>query len=41
MQRSSPLWSSHPKVAEAAVIGKPDEVKGEVIVAFVILRDWH
>ena len=30
---------SHPKVAEAAVIGKPDEVKGEVIVAFVILRD--
>jgi acetyl-CoA synthetase len=29
---------SHPKVAEAAVIGKPDEVKGEVIVAFVILR---
>ncbi|MCQ8902791.1 MAG: acetate--CoA ligase [Methanothrix sp.] len=30
---------SHPKVAEAAVIGKPDEVKGEVIVAFVILRE--
>ncbi|MBN1324522.1 MAG: acetate--CoA ligase [Methanotrichaceae archaeon] len=29
---------SHPKVAEAAVIGKPDEVKGEVIVTFVILR---
>jgi len=29
---------SHPKVAESAVIGKPDEVKGEVIVAFVILR---
>jgi acetyl-CoA synthetase len=29
---------SHPKVAEAAVIGKPDEVKGEVIVAFVTLR---
>jgi len=29
---------SHPKVAEAAVIGKPDEVKGEVIVAFVILK---
>ena len=25
-------------MAEAAVIGKPDEVKGEVIVAFVILR---
>ena len=30
---------SHPKVAEAAVVGQPDEVKGEVIVAFVILRD--
>jgi acetyl-CoA synthetase len=30
---------SHPKVAEAAVIGQPDEVKGEKIVAFVILRD--
>jgi acetyl-CoA synthetase len=30
---------SHPAVAEAAVIGKPDEVKGEVIVAFVILRE--
>ena len=29
---------SHPKVGEAAVIGKPDEVKGEVIVAFVSLR---
>jgi acetyl-CoA synthetase len=30
---------SHPKVAEAAVIGQPDEVKGEKIVAFVILKD--
>jgi acetyl-CoA synthetase len=29
---------SHPKVAEAAVIGQPDEVKGEKIVAFVILK---
>jgi len=29
---------SHPKVGEAAVIGKPDQVKGEVIVAFVSLR---
>jgi acetyl-CoA synthetase len=29
---------SHPKVGEAAVIGKPDEVKGEVIIAFVSLR---
>ncbi|NPV61584.1 MAG: acetate--CoA ligase [Methanotrichaceae archaeon] len=30
---------SHPKVAEAAVVGQPDEVKGEKIVAFVILKD--
>jgi acetyl-CoA synthetase len=29
---------SHPAVAEAAVVGKPDEVKGEEIVAFVSLE---
>jgi acetyl-CoA synthetase len=32
---------SHPAVAEAAVIGKPDVVKGEAIKAFVILRQGH
>jgi acetyl-CoA synthetase len=32
---------SHKAVAEAAVIGKPDEVKGNVIKAFVILRVGH
>jgi acetyl-CoA synthetase len=26
---------SHPKVAEAAVVGRPDELKGQVLVAFV------
>ncbi|MFN3680056.1 acetate--CoA ligase [Thermosynechococcus sp.] len=30
---------SHPAVAEAAVVGRPDEVKGEEIVAFVILNE--
>ena len=29
---------SHPSVAEAAVAGKPDPIKGEAIVAFVMLR---
>ena len=29
---------SHPEVAEAAVIGKPDELRGEVIKGFVTLR---
>jgi len=29
---------SHPAVAEAAVVGRPDELKGEAICAFVVLR---
>lgn len=29
---------SHPSVAEAAVVGKPDELKGQAIVAFVTLK---
>ena len=32
---------SHPAVAEAAVIGKPHDVKGESIKAFVILKEGH
>jgi acetyl-CoA synthetase len=32
---------AHKAVAEAAVIGKPDEVKGNTIKAFVILRVGH
>jgi acetyl-CoA synthetase len=32
---------SHPAVAEAAVIGRPDEIKGENIKAFVLLRVGH
>jgi acetyl-CoA synthetase len=29
---------SHPRVAEAAVVGRPDELKGQALVAFVTLR---
>jgi acetyl-CoA synthetase len=29
---------AHPKVAEAAVVGRPDDLTGEAIVAFVVLR---
>ncbi|NEQ28818.1 MAG: AMP-binding protein, partial [Microcoleus sp. SIO2G3] len=32
---------SHPAVAEAAVVGRPDEVRGEEIVAFVTLEDKY
>ena len=32
---------SHPKVAEAAVVGRPDELKGQAIVAFVSLEGSH
>ena len=31
----------HPAVAEAAVIGKSDPIKGEVIKAFIILREGY
>ena len=32
---------SHPAVAEAAVVARPDDIKGEAIVTFVILRSGH
>ena len=31
----------HPAVAEAGVTGRPDELRGEVISAFVVLRAGH
>ena len=32
---------SHPKVAEAAVVGRPDEIKGEGITAFVTVKQGN
>jgi acetyl-CoA synthetase len=31
----------HPAVAEAAAVGKPDELRGEVVTAFVVLKAGH
>ncbi len=33
------VLAQHPAVAECSVIGAPDEVRGEVIEAYVVLRD--
>lgn len=30
---------SHPRVAEAAVVGRPDQMKGQAVVAFVTLKE--
>ncbi len=32
---------SHPSVAEAAVVGRPDELKGQAVVCFVTLKTGH
>jgi acetyl-CoA synthetase len=32
---------AHPKVAEAAVVGRPDEMKGQAIAAFVTLESGN
>ena len=32
---------AHPFVAEAAVVGRPDDLKGQAISAFVTLEDGH
>jgi acetyl-CoA synthetase len=31
----------HPAIAEAGVIGKPDPIRGEIIKAFIALRDGY
>ncbi|WP_280888308.1 hypothetical protein [Streptomyces sp. LBL] len=33
------VLAQHPAVVECSVIGAPDEVRGEVIEAYVVLRD--
>jgi acetyl-CoA synthetase len=32
---------AHPSIAEAAVVGRPDDVKGECVVAFVLPQSGH
>src|SRR5216117_833588 len=31
--------ASHPSVAEAAVVGRPDEMKGQAVVCFVTVKE--
>ena len=33
--------STHPAVVEVGVVGMPDQMRGEVVKAFVVLRDGH
>ena len=33
--------SSHPAVAEAVAVGRPDELKGEAIVVCIVVKDGH
>jgi acetyl-CoA synthetase len=35
------VLAQHPAIAECSVIGAPDDVRGEVIEAYVVLRDGH
>ncbi|MET7684212.1 hypothetical protein [Streptomyces sp. NPDC005423] len=33
--------AQHPAVAECGAIGAPDDIRGEVIEAYIVLRDGH
>jgi acetyl-CoA synthetase len=35
------VLATHPAVAECAVIAAPDQIRGEVLEAYVVLRDGH
>ena len=35
------LLASHPAVAEAIAIGRPDELKGETVVVCIVVNDGH
>lgn len=35
------VLAQHPAVAECGVIGAPDDVRGEVVEAYVVVRDGH
>ena len=32
---------THPAVAESAAVGQPDEIRGEVIKSYIVLRDGY
>jgi len=40
-QEVEAILYEHPAVAEAAVVGRPDDVWGEVVVAHIVLRQGH
>ncbi len=33
--------ASHPRVAEVVAVGKPDEVKGEIVIVCIVVRDGY
>ncbi len=40
-RRDQSALVSHPAVAEAAAVGRPDELKGQALVVFVTLKPGH